>query len=348
MKETLLLLACLITIFSSCKKNDETTSSPDMANAKKYPVEFRIKDFDQYVEKLGSKSPRKLASVSGAGDTLEVSNDFQMLLYDKDGNEISRIWNHGGWQEKMQLDTTEGEEWEQDHWVDYGQVPRGVVRDSLPQGSYTAVFLTSKEGPYTLDPYANVEPPGRSNLKYASVWFNWVFFRDEEMLPTPNAGDMFFKKIAFNVGESAVVQPVTLDRIVGKLEVNITDRVPESAWYLTFDIEYDALSFHFDSESGRHTADSSRVGAEIKPSERGQLGYRYEKFLLNTTTPMKITISCYDIYRKLIAQKTVNSVRIHRNRRTILTGKLFDNRVESGFNVTLNSKWDEETEEIPF
>lgn len=68
----------------------------------------------------------------------------------------------------------------------------------------------------------------------------------------------------------------------------------------------------------------------------------------NTTTPITITMSAYDISDNFITSKTVTNVRVYKNTRTILSGNLFTQSPAAQFTITANQAWDPNVTTIHF
>jgi len=86
----------------------------------------------------------------------------------------------------------------------------------------------------------------------------------------------------------------------------------------------------------------------IKSTEKGMMGYSLSKFAMGSTNNITVEIRCYDINNKLIVKKIVNKVHVYSNKPTIVRGKLFTNSSQASFNVTVNSDWNPETENVNF
>ncbi len=192
----------------------------------------------------------------------------------------------------------------------------GIISEKLPSGFYE-VSVASSKLPLTFND--NIYP----NLGY------W--------------DDCFHKKITISVNSSTLNQDIKLDRIVGAIEVKLTDLIPSNADKITITAEGDDTSY--DTYKGRSS--NSRFNNVkdfvVLDYEKGSNNKRLIMHVINTLTSMNIKIRCYDSKRFLIAEKSVSNVNCFRNKITILTGSLFNNTGNPlvGFNVTVNPVWGE-------
>lgn len=353
MKNMLISKLCVCLIFLlACKKEQQPISpSPSIkTDEKKFAVEFNIAEFWQQVESMALNGSHQLMSAPGitAADSLKNHiNNLLYLAYDSAGNEVGRIRQY------TYKDGYKYNYWPYDsYWKVYNK-PFGSIVDSLPAGKYTVIFIGSTydfliNSRYKEDP----APDDREKLQTALI-------AEESTLSwrISYTGDTFVKKFTINVADPKIQQDVTLDRITGKLEVNILDAIPAVA---------DQFEFRFVGAGSGITLSNMRLfGAtyydesdvppfpliQIKPSDKGKTNYQYTKFLFGgSTTPIEVTVEirCHDTNGHLMASKIVTGVPIYINKRTILKGKLFDTSPQVSFNVSVNSEWDPNALQVPF
>jgi hypothetical protein len=321
-------------------------------------VRLNLSNFKQFVESISSNGKNGLITRTTSADSLK--SHFAHLLYlayDSSGKEVGRI--------RQRAATGSGYKYIYDptsyHDSSPYTMPFGTIVDSLPAGNYTIVLAGSNYKHTISDRRAY--DPGQVNLRP----LNEAYLGQEHHLSMeiPETEDTFYKKFTINIQNQAVEEDVTLERITGKLEVNILDAIPTNA--AVFDVKiYKAATIislgtstfsggtYYGEDDYENTINdflTENVWQPIKitDSERGTTNYRYSRFLYGRdSVPITIVIRCFDAQMNLIAHKIVKNIRIYKNRRTILKGRLFDSRSEAAFNVSVNSEWDPNTVEVPF
>jgi len=363
MKKNLIYAFCIgLFLTYSCKK--ENVQSPSLktleADAKKYPVNFDLTDFqlsNGSISKRGNNSLMALNSSTSADSLGKHINNLVYLVYDSTGKEVSRIRQfHGSYAYKYVRSFG--------FYADYiifDSNKFGSLQDTLAAGKYT-VCLFGSNYKFTInqrDQYdPNAGPEGIEPLANAYIGekeflgFHYSFTEDS-----------FYKKFSLTVNNEPIKQDLSLDRITGKLEINILDAIPANANKFEFRVYYAATHIklatsdllgdtHYADEEGEEFPEYAENflfhPIQIKPSEKGMANYQYIKFLFGRSKPVIVKLRCVDASGKLIANKTVKNVLIYKNRRTILKGRLFDNRSEVSFNVSVNSEWDPQTVVVPF
>jgi hypothetical protein len=98
----------------------------------------------------------------------------------------------------------------------------GTVTDSLPPGQYQVVFIGGKKG--LTEVYG-----GRTAA-------------DRFSYPDNKWQDTFWDEFNITVGNDGISQNVTLARIVGKLELDITDNIPANADSIVLAVDTEATT----------------------------------------------------------------------------------------------------------
>lgn len=141
--------------------------------------------------------------------------------------------------------------------------------------------------------------------------------------------DTFFKGDTITVSDTPVVKDLTLKRVVGQLEVNITDLVPANAdnivvtvksdfnrWFWSAgltDQSYGLVPFDVNDTTKIPAAAKGKIGLKIKPI-----------ILINTFEAFNVNITCYDAAKKILGSAIVTNLTCEKNTRTLLTGNLFN------------------------
>lgn len=199
----------------------------------------------------------------------------------------------------------------------------GVVKDSLASGNYTAVFVGLID---TLNfPY------------YSYSELNFTYFNSLNDLPTFK--ETFYKKTSFVVGSDLLQQAVVLGRITSELQIIIKDAIPAGVSQFQIAINGVHVEYsYFDDNSSHPTRNSYSIN--VPSSAIGTTNYTVGpiKDLLNTNSPLTVTIAAQNSNGIYFGQKTISNIMLQRNTRTILTGNLFssDNAGGNGFSVTYN------------
>ena len=292
-----LFFLAVLLLFFGCAK-EETPKIAAQA-AKKYAVNFKLSGFSQTTAPY-----EKHASIS-ADAVDEYAEVIYYFVYDSHGNFI-----HSLMQEIEDPDF-------------------GTITDSLAQGSYTiAVVATQKN--YLFRSTAQTFEDFTASLPEAQIRLGGL---PSNFIPK----DIFFKKISLTVDSENVTKPLTLDRIAGKLEIDILDHVPGYTYLYVINEGY------FFKLANETTVDGS---------EQEQWGSGNICILtLNTDYPITLTIYAYDTSNDLIATKTVDNIDVDRNKRTIVRGNMFENEPESAnesFSISVNGSWSEDNTIINF
>jgi hypothetical protein len=299
MKKLLLALLSLGLFASSCQKND-SIETPSAAAGKKVPVKISIADFLQKVENLPSPQGRAANYVTNR-DSLQYKVSY---LYCYIGDFDSRMKKF--------------------HYQDVlnSGSDFGTIKDSLVPEDYK-VYLVASTLPLNY---------------YTSYTFGFQRGTnpDGALVPCP---DVFAQRLQFRVDSSGNVSTINtlLDRIVGKLEVNILDAtVADSS--LTVKMTSEDFNYNFISGLPEHGA----IDYYSMYVNR-QNPQTYSSLVLNTATEFTVTITYIDKNTHLTATKEVNHVRCYKNKKTTLTGRLY-NTPQSGANrnfvIDVKDQWD--------
>jgi len=364
MKKLLLAMLALGLLAASCKKDMKTNGIKPVtidANAKKYKVDFAVSQFSQTVGNIDlHKASQLMSTKSLAADTSTLNqavNQYFYLVYDANGNEVKRIFrtaenpglqdifHEDGKQYNTPLPGLEGGA----HTTN----PFNVITDSLAAGSYTIVVTGSNkelgvnnddindfESDFTF--YNPLLPPvNRDSTSRAAVYVG------EGLDPFPRSQEIYFGKIQITVGNQNSTQSICINRIVGQLELNLEEPIPSNVAYIGVAREgelegylfYNEVPFGYtflDDQPINQDAEASKINA----SDRGKPNYKTDRFVVNTVTPINVKLIALDASFNVIVQKTVHNVRIYKNKRTIISGKLFSTGPASQqFTINANQAW---------
>jgi len=368
MKNILLTLTGVCLILFSCKKEESQQALKPSVTAKKYVVKFNVSDFEQSVGEISANGVKKNPSVSAAVPLDSCINNLVFLAYDSTGKEVGRI---------RQVLNSQYIDFSHTYiashnspipnWADPYEKPFGTLVDSLPSGKYKIIIAGSNvkqaRSLFTINtrhPLDDVEIDViqfRVPLNFADI-AEEIGLSPERISKTE---DTFLKGFSLTVGSQDIQQAVTLERITGKLEVNILDQIPANADKIEFKI-YDAAigiklstlqvggstDYLDEGENSEYPETQMFFPIKLSAADKGQSSYKYIKFLYGRDQPVRVKIQCFDVNGNIIASKNIPNVRIYKNKRTILSGKLFETTPQTGFAVSVNSSWDPATVEVPF
>lgn len=157
--------------------------------------------------------------------------------------------------------------------------------------------------------------------------------------------DTFWKAYSCTVTGSSVSNiAVTLDRVVTRMRINITDVVSADA--ATLMLKPSKWYIGLDYLSGDPTAEATDFvsSVTIPDSYKGQTGLQASIFGFSTTAEWSadVTIECRKDDNSVIGSASVDNVPFARNRTSVLSGNLFTSG--SGVKMSLTENWDENYE----
>ena len=334
MKNLLLGMVAIMLLFHSCKKED-AVAPKEMANSKKFAVNFRVSGFKLSVEGISKLSAAPTIAATPA-DSSSIG-EIYYLVYNSEGEELYR---------KLQASDGYTSKYAPDSDPEFQEGEFGNIQDSLSAGTYTIVFLAGPINTFGINYYQPYEqsvfrPLSEASFEYGGGLDNWS-----------RATETFYKKLTVTVGSEPLEQNVTLDRIVGKIIVHLEDVIPANAAYFRFFYNGETIGIMLNDLSNFNPADDEEYAPKIPITEedKEEAGYEHRQYISNTNTPIEVVINCYDADDNIIASKTVSNVPVDKNKKTILTGRLFSTgtTTPASFSISLNDEWDEETENIPF
>ncbi len=287
----------------SCKKNDQSPAPEPPTE--KIPVKFTVADFNQKVTDLDArKAPGN--NPDNLRDSLYPGIDF---LYYK---AYAATGTYQLYSEKTQILQTNN--------VDFG-----IITDSLPAGKYIVVLVGSTSPVY----FEHPDP--------ISFWQSRLNFKTPsgELRKMP---DLFYKRLTIDVAPNTPLPDsgITLPRMVGKLEVVVTDALPGDS--IAISISYE--SYRFNLERGVGTDDYMPKGISRKDVKT------FSDYVLNHDFPFTVTINALDRSTGAVRTKSVNMVYCYKNKKTTLSGNMFT--TATGFKVSVDDGWDADAPPIHF
>jgi hypothetical protein len=304
----LLLVVCFFAF--SCKKDHHPGTDPD---AKTYNVKFNLAGFTQSI--TSATSHKKVNGIKTNATPVPVTNDYfkiiKYVVYDASGQEIRSLS------------------------IDSAASNFGSISDKLPAGTFTIGIVA-----------------GKSNLRISSnngKPSKYQFYTYNSSKPNPISyawQDTFFSKFTITV-TGDINQAVTLSRVVAQLEVNIEDAIPANVKTIAVTVTNDYIyySFNTDKPESPYLATFTTV---VPDAEKGATNFKADNLICNTIDPFSVTITAYDANQKRVGiSATVTNVTCEKNKKTILSGKLFSSPINDSFSIGFND-WDPTTTNYEF
>jgi|GEM_PF-1484245 len=198
-----------------------------------------------------------------------------------------------------------------------GDVSFGLVSDQLKAGQYTAVLVSCTDE--------------------MVISGNLTLLTNTKLKTTSNTGDIFYKKLSFNVTADGFSQPVLLDRVVGCVEMRITDRIADNVAKVEFTIENEMLYFNVNTDLVEIANPESRsTSAEVTSANRNAI--KLDLLVWNDQVPLVATVRLLDASNAIIKWKKITGIQNIRRKKTILLGKMSD-FLNGGFSVGYDDRW---------
>jgi hypothetical protein len=203
----------------------------------------------------------------------------------------------------------------------------GTITDQLQAGRYKISFVAS-----------------RGKLNWSNI--SNAYGNSSYFTPSGPWNDTFGKQLDLTVSSSAVNQSVRLDRMVGGLEINISDVIPANVARIsvTYYNDYPRIDLSTFMPSGIPGGQVDIVA--IDPATVGTRLKKLFYYIAKNDGPITVDIKAYDSANNQLAAKTA-TVSIPKNQKVILTGYLFA-PTSSGFSVVVNPSWNASGAPITF
>jgi len=334
MKNILYYLSLCLFLFS-CKKDSKDEITLNLSASKKYAVTFTATSFSQEVAPISKSTGNRVSAIPLKG----MAKYFIYVVYDASGREVSEIRQDSSGATHRIIDDK--------FYPDSDQVgarqkmPYGVFKDSLPKGDYTVVMIASNAEFSLNSRYNNFQE--LKFFPYKDAYFQY----SRGLVESSRSEDTFYKKFKLTIDDKTIQQNIQLDRIVGKVELNILDSQVGAGSIYQVLIQNDGEIFRLATDQAAPGGSNDYETSTSGYSKYGIFGGKNSQyFVLNTVTPIQVVIIYHINGIKTV--KTIDNVSIYKNRKTILTGSLFTDKTEVGFNTTVNDQFDQEYVEHSF
>lgn len=197
----------------------------------------------------------------------------------------------------------------------------GIINDKLPKGKYTAIICGGSN-------YI-------SSIKYDNA-DGFYFDYNNSM------GDYFAKKIDFEITGADIEQNVTLNRIVGRVDVVIADEMPYNMWSIGLRINNIATRYTFD-ESRMKYLNTDETYYSITDSMIGKENNTFSIYAIEKKEKSStIDIKGFSNNDKILLNRSIPGVGIDKNKITEVVGTNVFEKENSGFKIKFDKSWDEE------
>jgi hypothetical protein len=193
----------------------------------------------------------------------------------------------------------------------------GTITDSLPAGRYSIYVVAGKKG-------LQLTPPKDDYDYGANAW-----------------QDTFWSGITnFIVGDQNQSATITLSRAIGKLELQVTDNVPVNADSLFITVSADAIHKSILDSTFFNTR-TITFAIAIPASAKGHANFTVDRLIGAINQNFDLIVTCKDSNGTVIGSGSANSVKCYANKRTVLTGTLFNNTQSNSqiFNAKIDTAW---------
>lgn len=154
--------------------------------------------------------------------------------------------------------------------------------------------------------------------------------------------DQFFAYADFTVGGANVSSTLTLERIVGRLDIVLNEYLPEEAFRITVKLVSAPEKYYFADKnttvtpSGASSTAYIEVTPQMKANSSNTLTYF---FLAGAPANMTVEVGVLDTEFNVMASKAINNVGIYASKLTELRGSVFPAPAQWSLNVS-NTSWD--------
>lgn len=340
------LLPILI-LFCACQKEDVSDLKKNVTDTEKseelHAVTFNLSGFTQHTEPI---SGGRMAGKTRLKATEAPCPDCPGSRYDYDECFWRAIKYYAYEEETGDLVRTQTST--------YGSEDYGRFTDSLPAGNYDIIFVMCRgeltDYDWGLD-WVQVGPAIHYSSKFDEAVLTGYAYGagGADLTSIGGMPDLFFKRIKLEVSGDIVIDDVELPRVVGGIEVRLTDdSFPDDLLYLN--LKYSTHE-RFKFNEGAITIDSGLAYNQYWEAELTDSGYYMSEYIMPDTETGKFTTDVeIAAYRgeiggphDMIAHKVIHDVEIETNKKTVLTGKLFDAPSQE-FTVKVDTVWAGENE----
>jgi hypothetical protein len=193
----------------------------------------------------------------------------------------------------------------------------GEITDELKVGQYTVILLSST-GDLTI---------GSALTTLSST----------KIMSTATSGDIFYKKLSVNITPQGVTESVLLDRMVGCVQVRVTDRVADNISRIELLIENETPFLNINTgDVETVTKEARSVSANVNASNR--TSFSLSLLIMNNQAPIIASLKFFDASNNMITTKKLPAITNARGQKVSAEGKLSE-FMSVGFTIGYNNTW---------
>jgi hypothetical protein len=323
MKKIFFYLFLITIAAASCKKGQNAQQGPAGDNTL-HQVSFTVSGFTQTSKNLSRSLAVNIGSIGqknlpGALPTYNSVGILYEMIYNSAGNLVKS---------NTQVQT---------------QASFGTFTDSLASGNYTVVFMESAGfigyGLNTTTGYiASLQSPYLTDTGS---------FSSSQLIVTPGTSiQLYEKKMALTVNTTNTSSNITLDRVVGQLEVIITDPIPQNVARISTMVDSIQTSFSLADEGAIGVGNiltTFERDSTLTSAAAGATNFTMGPYYFMQNQPFGVTVTAYDASNNILATVRIPHVVISYNQTTILQGSLFGGGSSSGTSgnatITFDPSW---------
>jgi len=200
------------------------------------------------------------------------------------------------------------------------------IKDSLVAGTYKIALYAGKHG-FNGSSYGK-QVASFPSFDLANPW-----------------DDTYAASFTVTVGNNDITQGVTIQRIVAKLNVVITDAIPSGAGKFTMNIDHDYALIGDTFSALPDTVEQYFQPATFNPlqfnasTHVGTTNFTMSYITFNTVKPITITLTCFN-GNTAIAQRTLGPVTLSKNENLTFSGKFFGGpSTHNNWQVGIDTAW---------
>ena len=313
MKKLLFILSLASVALGSCKKESQKNNLPVSKNAQ--GVTFNV-GFSKNIPSLGNP-------LNSTSPDTSYTNHIKVLYYmvfDSVGNNVHNI---------TQLSS---------------DAAFGHYADNLQPGKYT-VAITGGGASLMIQ-------QGKLSSQYL---FYGILFNYQEpgfYVPGPFDQDTYSTFFTITVAGTPLNPPITLNRVISKMTVNINDAIPTNTTSISLTLNSPGNVYYAGTGlvgmipgyayQGTFIA-TAAYGFPVSATAFGKTNFQISTFFLfNAATPVTVNLAAVNTISQYSTEKNISNVTGAPNKVTLLSGNLFGGNglnTSNGFNVSVDTTW---------
>lgn len=306
MKHSLFALLA-VTLFSCAQDADIPTPAEP---TDKQAVQFNLGDFIRRQSDMQNTARKAPGDAYRDSSLTEIANLYY-VAYDASGTRVSY----------KSFDTL--------------SASFGTINDSLAAGNYT-ILVAASTGKLLVnaDPVVSPEQP---NINFHALHP----FVEADSTTIRNAGDIFLKKFQFEVtaNGSGTVQDLSLERVVGKITVEVKDALPATHPYNELTARILPTTLHWKISNGDISAPDfwwTRWMTRVSNTT-------FQDYLFGSHYSVNVVLYYKDKNTGAAMSKTINNVPVTTNKVTSLSGFLYGGGAGTTYQIKVNQAWSGDT-----